>query len=92
MNFGTSIRRLILGALAVSGFVMACGVTPSLAQTAQKVGSGALHDQSVPVRAHHVLRGIYSRPYIVYEDLNAKVRLLPFAASFAHRLIEQNQS
>jgi arylsulfatase A-like enzyme len=36
MNFGTSIRRLILGALAVSGFVMACGVTPSLAQTAQK--------------------------------------------------------
>ncbi len=36
MNFGTSIRRMILRALAVSGFVMACGVTPSLAQTAQK--------------------------------------------------------
>ena len=33
MNYRTSIRRLILGALAVSIFVTACGVTPSAAQT-----------------------------------------------------------
>jgi arylsulfatase len=32
MNFGTSIRKLALGTLAISGFVMAGGVTPSLAQ------------------------------------------------------------
>ena len=33
MKFGTRIRRLILGALAVSIIVAACGVTPSAAQT-----------------------------------------------------------
>jgi hypothetical protein len=32
MNFRTSIRRLILGALAVASFLMAGGVTPSSAQ------------------------------------------------------------
>ena len=32
MNFRTSIRRLILGALAVASFLMAGGVTPSAAQ------------------------------------------------------------
>src|SRR5580693_10188910 len=36
MKFRTSIRQLILGALAVSIFVAACGVTPSAAQTTQK--------------------------------------------------------
>jgi arylsulfatase A-like enzyme len=32
MNFGTSIRKLALGTLAISAFVMAGGVTPSSAQ------------------------------------------------------------
>jgi arylsulfatase A-like enzyme len=36
MKFRTSIRQLILGALAVSIFVAACAVTPSAAQTTQK--------------------------------------------------------
>jgi arylsulfatase A-like enzyme len=33
MNFGTSMRKLALVTLAISGFVMAGGVTPSSAQT-----------------------------------------------------------
>src|SRR6266436_8808972 len=36
MKFRTSIRQLMVGALAVSIFVAACGVTPSAAQTTQK--------------------------------------------------------
>jgi arylsulfatase A-like enzyme len=36
MRFRASIRRLVLGALAVSSFLMAGGVTPSAAQTNQK--------------------------------------------------------
>jgi hypothetical protein len=36
MKFRTSIRQLMLGTLAVSSFVAACGVTPSAAQTTQK--------------------------------------------------------
>ena len=33
MNPETSVRKLVLGALAVFSFVMACGGTPSAAQT-----------------------------------------------------------
>jgi arylsulfatase A-like enzyme len=36
MNYRTSIRRLVPGALAVFSFMMACGGTPSAAQTTQK--------------------------------------------------------
>ena len=36
MRFGAIIHRLILGALGASSFLMAGGVTPSAAQTAQK--------------------------------------------------------
>ncbi len=36
MDLGTSVRSLALGALTVSSFLMAGGVTPSAAQTTQK--------------------------------------------------------